>query len=315
MDPINKIVIYALVRGYRNPVSYFPQLLRSIFVKIAFRKIKYDQFIFHEGNISLWVRFIYKKIFNVNLIKVSSSYFINKNSAYKDMCHFQIIGVYPYIKDYEYAIRIDEDIFISNHFDNDFFDNLRNNNIDLCLYRMKIDKHKETVKYMPNFFSQEFNDNTLVEINMNHTGLFNFYNNFIIYNVSKLYTKQFFKNLDVIDKSEFIYKYRWGDSTILTALYLQDSLNDQKIISILSNPSIFHQSHHSLSSAKNNWHDYKPSNISEFYKNFNFLYVETKKSYFALSSIFIIFLLDFLIRTLGIMKKYIFNKFNYAKKN
>ena len=56
------------------------------------------------------------------------------------------------------------------------------------------------VKYMPNFFSQEFNDNTLVEINMNHTGLFNFYNNFIIYNVSKLYTKKFFKNIDVIDK-------------------------------------------------------------------------------------------------------------------
>ena len=139
-----KIVIAALVRGYDRKQDYNILIKRNnnIFRKITSKsENKIDQILFHEGNISKEDEsFINSKSpESINFVDVSEDFDYDKKLVekipdlerfgigYRLMCRFNFLHIWKYIKEFDYLIRIDEDIMIKkfdvniiNNIDKDF---------------------------------------------------------------------------------------------------------------------------------------------------------------------------------------------------
>jgi hypothetical protein len=125
----NKQVIFCLARGYKNKeiYKYRKLVLRNLLLKINMKRYKsnWDYLIFHEGNIEKSHQIIIKLFslnFSIEFISVESDFklpdFVNqievKELGYVLMCRFYSYQVWKYLKEYEIAIRADDDIFILN---------------------------------------------------------------------------------------------------------------------------------------------------------------------------------------------------------
>jgi hypothetical protein len=122
MKKQDSIAIYALTRGYSGfkRIKYLDLIVRNICISRA-AKFKYDLILFHEGNIKKIDRQIIKilsvrKIQFINVIddfkphkNVSIDLKHNFTLSYSLMCQFQYYHVWKYLKNYSFAMRIDED--------------------------------------------------------------------------------------------------------------------------------------------------------------------------------------------------------------
>ena len=124
-----KIAVVALTRGYPNDQSQYQTLIKrnaSIHKSInQHRNNAADIILFHEGNISDLDQHYIKsnsqdeiKFVNVGkyfdereLVLEGDSKF---NFGYRIMCRFNMYYIWDEVKEYDYILRVDEDIEISN---------------------------------------------------------------------------------------------------------------------------------------------------------------------------------------------------------
>lgn len=237
----NKIAIVVLTKGYDDIKSYDSLITRNKLIQkhlISESKYEFDIIIFHEGNITLdHQTYITEKsnlplIFkNVKECGDKSAFDDNRNIVntelcpptelskqfplgYKHMCHFWSIGLFNYLSDYKYVIRMDEDVFL-----------LR---LNVNLLEQIIDKN---IKYIVPYLLPTLDDpNVIVGLDVllnkfckeNNIVLPIKYENIPSPNTNfAIFDLQYFKNhkiiqkfLSEVDKSHGIYSNRWGDAPI-----------------------------------------------------------------------------------------------------
>ena len=169
-----KIVIAALVRGYEKNSGYKNLIKRNINI---FRNIiskadnNISQILFHEGNISKKDQdFINSKSpKNTNFIDVSEDFgYDNKliekipdlerfGIGYRLMCKFNFLHIWKYIKDFDYLIRIDEDVIIKR-FDMNIIKNI-NDDFIFGTAKFSDETHKYTNQSLPDELMNIFKTN------------------------------------------------------------------------------------------------------------------------------------------------------------
>lgn len=125
----HKQVIFCLARGYtgRNVYKYRKLVLRNLLLKINMKRYKstWDYLVFHEGNIKKSHQLIIKLFslnFTIKFILIESDFKLpnfenqisDRDLGYILMCRFYSFHVWKYLREYELAIRVDDDVFILN---------------------------------------------------------------------------------------------------------------------------------------------------------------------------------------------------------
>jgi hypothetical protein len=123
-----RYAVFGLVRGYQKLSSkwrYSMQILRNVSIRVSSLRAheKWDIIVLHEGNISRSDQ-IFLKIASlgpIEFIDIGMDFVkpdhlkhsgVNGPLGYALMCRFHYLHVWKYIKDYDVAMRLDEDCFL-----------------------------------------------------------------------------------------------------------------------------------------------------------------------------------------------------------
>jgi alpha 1,2-mannosyltransferase len=137
---------------------------------------------------------------------------------YRHMCQFRTIDQWEYLSQYDYVMQLDDDGWIESSVNYDIFNYCRKNNYKFCYIDRRGEMHQNTIKTLPKFTKKYVIENnvdincSIEDIHLNDA----FINHIYITNVSFWQRDKIREYLDAIDKSGGIYKYRWGDSPILS---------------------------------------------------------------------------------------------------
>jgi len=215
-----KVAIVALTRGYPEDRSLYKSLIKrnnSIYEHInKVREVPADILLFHEGNISLSDQDYINNQFNGEIKFVNvSRYFTNPileldeedkfNLGYRQMCRFNMYHIWDELSDYDYILRVDEDIMISK-FDPYVFEYMQSSGIKYMTGRFTKEIHRATNRSLPQFLI----DNTDLNVKKIYNHKFP-YTNFYITNVSFWKNEDINKILRTIALSDEQIIYRWGD--------------------------------------------------------------------------------------------------------
>ena len=124
-----KLGIGALVRGYKDLKNYDILISRNKAIKkVLIKKLKIPSeiILFHEGNIGSdhQKHIIDKSMIDIKFVDVSKEFLYNNDlqtasidfdrfkSGYRLMCKFNACGIWKYLDEYNYFMRIDEDVII-----------------------------------------------------------------------------------------------------------------------------------------------------------------------------------------------------------
>lgn len=239
MKKLDSIAVVVLTKGYDN-LDYYQTLIdrnNSIFDTFADKTNKQlDFLIFHEGNIpqshqdyissKSKIPLIFK---NVKEFSTKSAFDDSKNImnftlcpptelssrftlGYKHMCHFWAIDLFDYLSDYEYVIRIDEDVIV-HEFDPIVLDAVVENGIKFAVPFMcnSLDDINVIVG-LKNLLDDFYDKNNFVP-KTKFENIFSPNTNFMILNL------EYFRNHNIVqsflkevDNSHGIYSNRWGDA-------------------------------------------------------------------------------------------------------
>jgi len=219
-----KIAIFALTRGYPNQRNLYNDLLqrnKTIYKHIN-KKRDYpaDLILFHEGNISESDQSYLNTESPENIkFKNVSQYFINNNDlelagenkfnlGYRQMCRFNMYHIWEEVKEYDYILRVDEDVEITK-FDPYVFEYMESKNIKYMTGRFTEDTHKLTNSTLPPFLKE--NTNLNVEKIYNHR---NPYTNLYATKVDFWRQDDVWSLLTTISLSKDQLLNRWGDHTV-----------------------------------------------------------------------------------------------------
>lgn len=246
--PKLKCAIYGLVKGYGPRNTYSKVIRRNKLLHENFNsKFNYDMILFHEGNIQEdHQEKMCNLTPNLRFIDISDRCFINtdevttanetggegiNNLGYKHMCRFNSRFVFEYLKDYDYIMRADDDIYLFSQIDYDLFEFMDKNNFVYGYGRRDIDSHQRTSDTLIPFVTNYIEKNNveimcdLEEINMQC-----FYNNFFIAKVSFFRSSEVQNFIMAVDESMGFFSYRWGDNPIHAL-----------IVKMFSDPSRWHK--------------------------------------------------------------------------
>lgn len=245
-----KLGIGALVRGYKDIKNYDLLISRNKAIKkVLIKKLKIPSeiILFHEGNIGSdhQKHIIDKSMIDIKFVDVSKEFLYNKDlqtasidfdrfkSGYRLMCKFNACGIWKYLDEYNYFMRIDEDVIIKK-VDLKLLNNPTNLDNSFYTASLSDESHEPTNDTLPLFLKSLFKlDNT------------NFYNhkfpytNLYITDVSIFRRNEIISPLKAISDNSDQFIYRWGDLPILGSI-----LNIFEIeIKKLKKTEYFHISH------------------------------------------------------------------------
>lgn len=246
-----KNAIVALTRGYPQDKNLYTNLIKrniSIYKHInSKREISCDIILFHEGNISSSdqtyiknespeeIKFVdvskYLPIKHLNYIDIEKF-----NLGYRFMCRFNMFHIWKEVKEYDYILRIDEDIKIQK-FNSNLFEDMYKSNTIFTTGRFAKELHKYTNQTLPTFISK----NTKLDINKIYNHKFP-YTNVFATKVSFWLEKDIQELLSTIAMSDEQLIYRWGDLPVLGGV-----LNSKNIkIKLFKKSRYVHISHDNL---------------------------------------------------------------------
>lgn len=253
-----RFAIGALVRGYKDLKDYDTLISRNHAIDkilISNLKIQTDMILFHEGNITNSQQEYIEEKSNlpIKFINVSDDFLYEKSldsssvdfdrfkSGYRLMCKFNAFGIWKYLEQYNYFMRIDEDVIV-NKIDLKLLNKTKN--LDNSFYTVSLsnETHQPTNETLPIYLKSLLNlDNK------------NFYNHKFPYTNLYITDVNIFKRKEIIDSLKAIaensdqFKYRWGDLPILGSI-----LNIFNIeIKLLRKTQYFHISHNVSVGKKN----------------------------------------------------------------
>lgn len=218
---ISKIAIVVLTRGYNSLIEYSKLIRRNKHIENCLSNKEIELIFFHEGNITeAHQKYIKEnsKNLKMNFYSIKNESFLDEkntiefseetkrfNLNYRHMCHFWFVDFWRYCENYDLIIRIDEDCFIE--FDIIKMFNELNNKVSVYGYW---DKDCDFVTRGLNDFTLKFLLNQNIKKEKKSPG--GPYTNIIGLNLKKLRENKLLKSyIEEIDKSDNIYKYRWGD--------------------------------------------------------------------------------------------------------
>jgi len=235
-----KNIIYALTRGYntRDGYNWLIQRNESIYEHIT-SKWDIPMLLFHEGNISQsdqeYINALYKgsPITFVNIAEVWTF-------GYEGMCRFNTLESWKMLKDYDLALRIDEDCII-NKCETNPFELMTDEDVYLkSVYWAE--SHSETNETLPDFIQ------FLTGITPDK-----FYNNKFPYTNVGMARVSFFNEppvnilLHTIATSDLQRANRWGDLPVLGSV-LNIFAKDK--VGTLNGMSYRHISHNTIIECK-----------------------------------------------------------------
>ena len=244
-----KIVVAALIRGYPEKSGYKNLIKRNKYIyKNITSKVKQqvDLILFHEGNITLdHQNYINNKSPDkYTFLDVSRDFYYKKeilenipdlerfSIGYRLMCKFNFFHIWSYLDNYDYLIRIDEDVLIKK-FDIDFFKNIEPSFI-FGTANLTNETHSYTNKSLPNELQKIFNTDNQ-----------SFYNHKFPYTNFYVTKLDFWKNDELKSTLRIIAEHnkqildRWGDLPVIGCI-----LNNMKVnITLLKNIRYTHLSH------------------------------------------------------------------------
>lgn len=231
-----KIAIVGLVRGYPQNKNLYESLIirnNSIYENIVkLRSNLVDVIIFHEGNISIEDQhYIKSNSFEELKFKNVSQYFINNNDlelveknkfnlGYRQMCRFNMYHIWEEVKEYDYILRVDEDVEITK-FDPHVFEYMESKNIKYMTGRFSKEIHKLTNETLLPFLKVFTNLNTKKTYDHKFP-----YTNLYSTSVKFWRIEENMHLLKKIALSNEQITYRWGDIPVLGNLL---NHNNEKI--------------------------------------------------------------------------------------
>jgi len=219
--------IAVLTRGYNNNSQYHLLIKRNKHISKNLINKSIDNLIFHEGNISHEQQIYIKNetpelnIIFINILNIafqSEKNSINFEEAfgfglgYRHMCSFWFINFFDAVNEYDKVLRIDEDCFMDSNID-DIFSYLDN----YLFVTGKIEKDEDFVTVGLNEFSLNFinkikEESEFIPFQLNSKLPGGPYTNLIGFSLDKIRNNEvFIKYKNEIEKSNMIYKRRWGD--------------------------------------------------------------------------------------------------------
>lgn len=263
----NKNAIVTLTRGYDTVDKYEMLIQRnnSIYDILYIPSgMEFDNIIFHEGNISKEHQNYIQSRSKLNLTFVdvktwgnSKAFDDSKNQinmklcpptelsdkfelGYKHMCHFWAIDMFDYLSEYEYIIRIDEDVIVKTFHPN-LMDTIISSDIKFAVpFICEFLDDPDVIVGLRQLFEKFCLENNLTP----RTKFENVYapnTNFFILNLKYFKTHDLVqKFLKEIDDSHGIYSNRWGDAT--TWGIIVHSIVDEPFY-VLDMVEYFHGSH------------------------------------------------------------------------
>jgi len=251
MDSANKSAVVVLTRGYERNEDYARLIKRN---KSIARKLRNkegcDLVFFHEGNItdsqqefirgktpSLRMKFvdIHQKglAFRKDKETIEQAADARGPYSYRHMCSFWFVDFWHYVEEYDYIARIDDDCIMLSSVDS-IFTNLKKVVVSCAAWGA----HGIDDPDLPHV-TQGLNDFTLDFLGLDNSKArpqIPPYTNLINFNVKELRKNQRLSDyIAAIDRSEGIYRYRWGDHVLwgeaLSYLYgPTDHLIDKSIV-------------------------------------------------------------------------------------
>jgi hypothetical protein len=247
--------IVVLTRGYDKVENYETLIRRNKHISNNLRDKSLDILLFHEGNIKEEHQTIIKKEtpdINMRFINISNIAFKNEKQniefetatqfglGYRHMCSFWFVNFFNAVTEYDKILRIDEDCFIYSNIDNIFLQ------LDEYVFVCgSVSGDCEDVTQGLNKFSLDFlkeHENEFVFKKNNAKDPLGPYTNLIGFSLDKIRNNDVFqKYRNSIDKSDMIYKRRWGDlplwGEVIYYIFGNDSLKIDNTI------KYFHGSH------------------------------------------------------------------------
>lgn len=224
-----KACIYALVKGYPTWDEYENLRKRNRLMHDNFNcKYGYDQILFHEGDIvpefqkrmeeeTPHLRFIDISDEFINTPEINALHqegkVFDRNMGFKHMCRFNCSSVYHHLKEYDYIMRADDDIFFLSELEYDIIKYIADNNMIMGYGKIQHDRHPATGKTFIPFVNNYVKKNN-IKMNPADINMLNYYNNFIILKTSFWFQPEVQKYIDAVLETGNIYRYRWGDSPI-----------------------------------------------------------------------------------------------------
>ncbi len=218
-NKINNVAIFGLVRGYKGNLEKYSNLIvrnNAIYLHITSKlKHPYCMLLFHESDLfekdKKYIRDNYKG--DIKFISVDDLFKkFNKLTAddgYKIMCKFNMYYLWDHIFNYDYIIRIDEDIELMSY-DIKTVDNMYKYNIDFSYSKLSFESHIPTNQTLPYFIKDRLN----LKSKKFYNHLFP-YTNFYVSNTSFWKNDAIQKLLKEVADSNEQFKNRWGDLSVL----------------------------------------------------------------------------------------------------
>lgn len=224
-----KGVFYLLTRGYPHPQYYGKLIQRNEYLYQNFNKdYQYPLVIFHEGNISKEHQdFIQanNKNTNTTFVDISENFRWPADlplsqmqdggfhPGYRLMCKFNCFHVWDYLKDYDYAFRVDEDTFIGP-IEYDIFEYMSNLNMDYLVGRFCEETHKLTNTTIPKKAHELLGDKWTEDM-YDQTELWVPYSNLLVARVGLFRQPEVQKFLKELTSDPMFLTHRWGDHVVM----------------------------------------------------------------------------------------------------
>jgi hypothetical protein len=237
----NRVALAVLTKGYTDLESYETLINRNNYIHdnlLTKTSVEYDMIIFHEGNItqehidhinkhskcSLEFRNV-KECGNKQAFDDSRNK-VNKELCpptplsdqfplgYKHMCHFWSIGLFDYLSDYDYVLRIDEDCYV-DRIDPHTFEEVIESNISFAVPLICNVLDAPEVIVGLDTLLDEFMRSRGLEMPVPYSEVRAPNTNFMILNLKYFREHKLVQEfLKEVDNSHGIYSNRWGDAPI-----------------------------------------------------------------------------------------------------
>ena len=245
-NKIKNVAIFGLVRGYQGDLEKYSDLIirnNAIYQHITSKLHNpYCMLLFHEADLiekdKQYIRDNYKG--EISFISVDDLFKkfnkLNADDGYKIMCKFNMYYLWNHVFNYDFIIRIDEDIELMSY-DIKTIDNMYKDNIDFSYSKLSFESHIPTNQTLPYFLKYRLN----LKSNKFYNHLFP-YTNFYVSNTSFWKNDNIQELLKEIADSTDQFKYRWGDLSVLGCILNLFESNTER----LNNIKYKHVSHKAI---------------------------------------------------------------------
>jgi len=253
-----KNCIVILSRGDVRTLSELKNNLTSLYANYV-NKFPCDVVIFHESDMPRkFIELASKKFANLKFKEISLQppFFLTEENlkfkdptslptSYRSMCRFYAIDFVNYLQEYDYYMRLDVDSCLPSKINFDIFKYLADNNYDYG-YIAEIIEHPPVVKGLAKYMQLYRDKFKIKDLFLNYLlddkKEYNYrmiYNNFEVGKLSIYKNHDIQKFLERLDKSGYIYEYRWGDAPIRT--FMLSLFIDRKRVHRFTNIDYIHQ--------------------------------------------------------------------------